>query len=431
MQIKIGSKTYTAIKDLSFSLQTDIMNTIMPINEYSADIVTDDTISVGSHAELYDDRETNSPVPWMDGMIVFAERLKIDTVTIRVQSWLRDLDVQELPAVIYSVEPIDDVLDAIFGTTDYDLDSSFSSVTITGYCPEQTARERLQWVCLCINAYVRSYNGTDIEIVPLAISSMEIIPMEKTFWRPSIQYEDYVENLKVTSFEFTAGTPAQGEEYVTVNNTDYIVTRTSNTISNPYIPSGITGKTVEISDVTLVNEDNVSDILMHLSTVYFNRVAVDMDVLDNQEYFPGDRVTFYLDSERMAEGYIESCSFSFGLQARARMHLNGVETVTGANLVISYLYDSMVLTSRRYYFPVGYSYEITNPYLDLYMNTHRYIFRPLNESATGTIASGDNTNTQNCAIALDLYKGDLYVISVDEVTENTDQETLITTGVIA
>ena len=158
---------------------------------------------------------------------------------------------------------------------------------------------------------------------------------------------------------------------------------------------------------------------------------MDFDAVNNGQYIPGDKVLIHIDDESMVTGYVNRAAYAFGLQAKATMHLTGVESVEAGILKILYKYNGMQIGKKVYTFPVGYSYSITNPYIDLTMNGHRYIFRPLNENATGTIAAGNNTNTQNYDVALDLHKKVLHVISVDGITEEQDEMTLEITGVIA
>lgn len=423
MRIRINSTNYYELKNLTFAPETDITNNALPINEVSADIITDDTITVGTSARLCDDIST---APWLIGMVVYAERLQADTVSVRIQSWFRVLDATEMTADMYSAEPIADVLDDIFGSVSYEIDSSLSDQTISGYVPDQTARERLQWVCLVIGAYVRSYDDTKINIVPMSDSADYMIPMEKTFWKPSITYEDYVARLTVTEYTYTQGTPSSNDDTVEVDGVTYIVTHADRSLVNPNVPSGIVGRTVKISDVYLVNSSNFNAVLNFLSTVYFNRVYAEVDVINNREYFPGDLVQFYLDEDNMATGFIEACNFSFGLQARAKLRINGVDELASAKLIINYLHGNQRIYRKKFRFPIGYQYDIVNPYPDIDRPNHRYVYRPVNANATGTIVSGENVDNEDCEIALHFYYEDdvLYVVSVDELTENEGMVTI-------
>ena len=58
MKIIINSKTYTKRKSLKFDPETDIAGASLVVNEFSADIYTQDNIPVGVNAFLYDDKNT-------------------------------------------------------------------------------------------------------------------------------------------------------------------------------------------------------------------------------------------------------------------------------------------------------------------------------------------------------------------------------------
>ena len=111
---------------------------------------------------------------------------------------------------------------------------------------------------------------------------------------------------------------------------------------------------------------------------------------------------------------------ALGVQARARLHLMAAENRPAAELVVTYVCNNAVLGQQRYTLPVGYSYSIDNPYLDITRDGHRYIYRPTTAQITGTMASGGRTVTVDYAVALDLYKGVLHVISVDGIEEVTE-----------
>jgi hypothetical protein len=202
------------------------------------------------------------------------------------------------------------------------------------------------------------------------------------------------------------------------NGNYYIVSAQKVTLTNPDVPSAAPEKTITVDGLYLINNDNVSDILTHLSDLYFKRTEVDLDVINNAEYQPGEKVIVYADEDKLMTGFIESCSFTFGTQARASVHMVPTEGKEAAPLTITYVYQTMQLGKEVYLFPVGYTYTITNPYIDLTLSQYRYVYRPLNESATGTIVEGENADTEEYDIALEYHNGILRIVSVDEVSEN-------------
>jgi len=426
--------TYTEITNPSFAPSADIAGASIPINEFQIDIHTADTIAIGAMAELYDDLDNL----WAQYWIVYAEHIDQRTLRLRAQSEIGILDRISLPATYYNGASVTSVLDdAIVWSTlgsvipmGYSLDSSFSGETITGFCPQQTARERLLWVAFTIGAYVKTFFNQGIEILPID-ETETMIPMGDTYWKPTIIYNEWVTAIRGHAYSFTLGTPQTTDTYVQddIGNT-YIVTETTFTIQNQNVPAAAPENIVDIKGLYLLNEDNVSDVLTRLTAWYFNRTELDFDAVNNGAYIPGDKVLVHIDDENMVSGYINRATFTFGLQAKAAMHLTGVLAVETGNLIILYKWNGKQIGKKMYSFPVGYAYSITNPYIDKSMNRHRYIFRPLNENATGTIVAGKNTNIQNCDVALDLYKKILHVISVDSITESQDETTLEITGVI-
>ena len=95
MYVTIDLTDYSTIRNLSFSPQTDVTGNSLPINEFSVDIVTDDDISFGQYAELYDDLDNL----WAKYWINYAERLdaESDLQLAQIKSNLgRAVQLQEL-----------------------------------------------------------------------------------------------------------------------------------------------------------------------------------------------------------------------------------------------------------------------------------------------------------------------------------------------
>ena len=419
MYVTIDLTDYSTIRNLSFSPQTDVTGNSLPINEFSVDIVTDDDISFGQYAELYDDLDNL----WAKYWINYAERLDAKTVRIRAQSDLSLLDGVTLAPTMYSSDDISDVLDAvmvrqsgapgIIALIDYTLDSSLSSLTISGFCPKQSARERLQWICFTIGAYVKTYFNDQIEILPID-DTETLVPINRTFWKPTVTYKDYVTAVRVVAYSFAAGTPSTTDEWVSDGTTTYIVTPQEYTITNSYAPSAAADNVVSIEGVYLVNSSNVSWILTYLSELSFKRTEVALDAINNAAYKPGDKLIVYADDSTLAGGYVASCAFSFGLQARAQMKLTAAENVDGAKLTLIYLYGDMEIGRDAYLFPIGYDYTVQMLFIEWLMSGHKFVYRPTIDEVTGTMEE-DTEEEVEYAIALDLEEetGILEIVSVD------------------
>ena len=420
MYLKIDLETYTKLENIEFSPEVDLTASSMPINEFTVDVYTTNTIALGQFAELYDDLDNL----WAKYWIVYSERLNADALRLRARSRLSALDGVTLDAVMYNNASVPTVLQSVMvsqtsipgmvATIDYSLDSSFNSATLTGFCPEQTARERLTWICLVIGAYVKTFFNDEPEILPIDATEA-LVPVSDTFWRPTVTYKDHVSAVKVKSYSFAQGTPATTDEWVTDGTNYYIVTEADNALANPDAPSG-TDNPVTIEGVYLINSANVSAIMSRFSQMAFKRTEVELDIIDNAERIPGDKLVVYSDVNQLMSGFAASCDFAFGKQARAKVKLIASETKQSARLTITYRYSNRRIGRRTYRFPVGYAYEIDNPYIDWSMNGHQYVFRPTTAKVTGTMQSTNTSVDVTYAIALDLYEGALHVVSVDAVS---------------
>ena len=424
MYITIDEAEYTAIRGLKFVPSADLVGASLPINEFQVDLLTADDIAIGNYAELRDDAGTL----WAHYWIVYAERVDAGTVRIRAQSEVLMLDRVTLPAIYLEAADVGDVLDdtivqgsgaeGVVIPLDYTLDSSFDGETITGFCPEQTARERLLWLCFTIGGYVKTFFNDRIEILPID-DAEALIPLGDIYWKPTLYYNDWVTAVTVKRYSFTPGTPQATDRYVEDRNGNYyIVTEQTATLRNPSAPGAAPENVVSIDGVYLVNAQNVSVLLSRLALWYFKRTAMELDAIDNAAYIPGDRVIAYGDAQSLYTGYIESCDFAFGVQARARLRLTAVEVTDAARLIVTYTWDEMTLGVDRYTLPVGFAYDIQTRYIDQTLGPHRYIFRPTMARVTGTLTADGVEAEMPCLPALDHFESVLELISVDSLTDD-------------
>lgn len=413
MYVRIGSTKYTAISQLRFAPETDVTGSSVPINELSVSVRTADTIAMGERVSLYDDLDQL----WAKYWVVYAERLDKYTVQVRGQSALSLLDKVELGPTLWSGTPIATALTPVLAPLggEYTIDQAFASETLSGYCPKQTARVRLQWVCMAIGAYVKNFFNDRLQILPINDQTEAIIPADKTYWKPSVTYRDHVTAISATYYTYTEGTPHTTDEWVEVDGRYYVQSETTVTLTNDEAPAAAPENVITLEGVTIINEDNVDDVLSHLAKYYFKRTELDLEAVDNAEFLPGERVTAYADEDQTLTGYIASCDFKFGVQAKAEIHMTPVEVRESANLTITYMWGNKQIGVRSYRLPVGYSYEITNPYLTLIFDHHWYVFRPTSPTISGTIQEGGNTAVQPEEVALDLFENDLMIHSVDTV----------------
>lgn len=303
---------------------------------------------------------------------------------------------------------------------------------MTGFCPEQTARERLQWVCFAAGAYIKTYFSANVQILPVPSPAGfgTIIPPERIFWKPRITQTDYVTAVTIRAYRFTRAEPQSGDKYVTdQGGITYVYTTEDITISNPDLqPAQYPVNVISAQDVMLLDTTRASAAASLLAQYYFKRTTVELDVIDNGEYQPGDKVTVYGSENRLYTGFITAAVFAFGLQARATLTVAGAEQTTAATLTIIARYADEVLDVRRYTFPVGYGYSLHNDYIDLTRGDARRVLRPLTDITSGTMPAGGAVIYADYAAALILKDGVLEIISVDAVAEDTEED--ITIGVI-
>lgn len=417
-RLDINSTSYTSIKAINFAPESDITGSSVPINRFTVEIVTAAALegAVGANALLYD----RTGKLWGKYWIIDVEKVDANLVRVEAQSVLMLLDRITLPAVMYNGASAANVIDgifsgvsAIYGGAVYSLDSSFEQETLTGYCPEQTARERLQWVCFVMGAYLKTFFSQLAEILPVS-DDAEIIPESKTFWKPSVSYGDHVTAVTATSYSYVQGTPQATDEWVEVGGAYYIQSTQKTSLTNPDAPVTANTNDIEIDGCTLINASNVASILSRLSTYYFNRMEVSADVINNGEYEPGKKYVVCT-GDRLITGFARTCSFKFGHQARATLKLMQSEPTESGNLIIEYSYGSRVVGSKAYMLPSGYVYSIENPHIDSSMDSHRYIFYPENEYATGTVGNDETVDVQPVHVAIDYHKRKAAIISVDEL----------------
>lgn len=436
MRIRTGNTTYTKVKNMTFAPQVAITSMELPVNEFAADIVTTDTISEGAYAELRDDLGSL----WAKYWIYRAVRLDASTVRVYAHSEIALMDDVDLDEVVYDDEPLDDVLESIMlrqsgapgivTPIDYDLDASLEEVTVMGYCPPQTARERLQWVLFACGAYAKTAFNNRPQILPIQ-DTAHLVPLEQTYYRPTVNVERRVTEIRVTAYTFVQA--AQTSTDILSDDTSYTfplpwkATTQLYKLVNPDATAMDGDNPVEVDELYLVNPGNVSVLLHRLAARYFSRESVDMDVIDNAQHIPGDMVTVYSRADTLYTGFIESASFAFGLQAKAKLKVVAAQHVESAALTILYAYNNKTIRKERYLLPVGYPYEISTVYVDRTRSGTRRIYRPTVAAVTGTMDEAETVQVP-CEIALELRNHALTVLSVDEVEVETHSDKAV--GVI-
>lgn len=409
MYVNINNTNYTKLFDLSFDPQADITGAEIVINQFVVTIKTDDTINVGDTACLYDDLDNL----WAKYRITDADRYDEFSCKVVAKSPVLLLDRKKLPAKMYSAMSVASAVAEIMGDIPYTIDSSITG-SVSGFAPEQSARERLQWICFCLGAYVKSFFNDKLQILDVG-ENVVAIPLSKTFWKPSISYADYVSAIKVRTYAYRQGTPETTDKYVTPDDSTYYIETTQDiTISNPNVPAAVPENVIEFTDVKLVNSTNVSEIASRLSTNYFMRMEIDADVVNNAEFIPAEKYALNYDGTHLIEGYMKSADFSFGVQARSRIKLGQARAIDAVRAIVEYLWDAVILLSQTFYLPKQYGFTIETKYIEKYIDTHRYVFYPTTDSASGNTGNEGLTLQITNYPALDLCENVLMIYNVDE-----------------
>lgn len=413
MKLIIGNTTYTALTDLKFDPTADVTGSSVPVNEFSVDVKTTDNISTAQFVDLCDDLDNL----WARYWIVYADRMDENTMRVKAQSTLRILERRMLDAEMYDGKLVTAALADIFseiGITSYTIDESFEEKTLTGFVPDQSAKNRLQWVCFVIGAYIRSFFSETVDILPISAEPV-MIPVENTFWKPSLVYGEYVTRVNATAYSYEQGTPGTTDTWVTDGTNYYIQEAHNHSLGNPDLPQGTLTHEVHIEGVTLINEDNVDEVLTNMSRYHFKRLTVEAEVINNAQYEPGKMIQLYTDSRHIISGFIEKADFSFGMQAMSRLNIAPVDLIGTGELTVVYKYGRITLDKTTYTLPLGFPYEIECRYFDQTWDGKRYIFRPTQETITGEIEEEKETVVVQCVPALEYQNEILTVISVDDM----------------
>lgn len=408
-------KDYTALESLIFAPSADVTGAGLPVNAFEADIRTADAISLGTYAELYDDRDNLWAAYW----VTESRRLGPELLRIVAESDIARLDRVRLGAIYYENASAATAIAALMEAAgvDYRLDPTCADATLTGFCPAQTGRQRLQWIVFILGATVQTCFNRRVEIAP-APTAVKRIPPEDTYWRPRYRYADWVTGIRAKVYAFRAGDPAPGERFVTsAAGVNYVISETEVTLQNPDAPAMAPENVLSLEGMYLVNAGNVSALLTRLAGWAFRRGRLELDAIDNADYLPGDRVIACAGPRELAAGVVTRAAFRFGRQAMASLTIAPAEDVPGGTLTILYIYEALVIGRADYTLPAGAPYAVDNPYFDVDMGGVRYVFRPVNDRAEGVVPTGHGEDRQPLDVALALEDGVLSVISVDAVGE--------------
>lgn len=410
---------YNTLRNLKYGPSADIISNRVSVDEVECDIQTDSAIQTGLCAELRDDDN----LLWFYGRITYSEFVQDHVVHVIVSSELAFLDRFELPAKMYTGQTAKAAIQECFlntGATVLFDEDAVAGKTVTGFGKEQSNRNRLQEILFACGLYIKSSFVQHPTVTTMDSQNYTLIPVEKTFWKPTPVYKEYVTAVNVFQYSFEQGTPQQGDEYVTDGTTTWIVTHQNVRLTNPNVPEIAATNEVHVEDVMLVNANNSSEILSSMALYYFKRTEINLDVVNDGEFTVGAKYTVNMGDGTTASGYCEELDFTFGTHAKSRMKLGASEAVASQTLTITYINQdnpNIVIARETYRLPQGYEYSIQTRFQTLTFEGAEYVFRPIINAVTGVMGSSPISETVNCRVALklDLNSRILEIISVDSV----------------
>ena len=414
-----GQSTYRRISNLSFAPETDLTLSSLPACGFSVDIHTTD--DVGLWLDLYDDLNAL----WASYIVSSTKRLSPDVIHVEAQSDIAWLDEWKVAAVMYQNENADHVVwrlcnelpvSGSLKAVSINVHYSIGGAPVHGFCPEQTARERLQWICLCIGAMAKQWQDGTIMLVPVpklnGTAEATLIPLKDTYWKPdfedlreasSLEFTTYTGFHKVTDPDTDTSdeTAVDGDGETWGFNRDLTIS-----IDNATPTAG--SRNMSVDGVTLITRSNFTDIADAICYAYFAYRKMEVEVINNGQYWPGDKVRIYSDESTIYEGYIQSCDFTFGLQAKSRMTALITEPVQTAKLTVKYNYRlpgdaaAVLLGSSYYYLPLGEVYSVTNPFLTIPNGGSVTTYTPEVETIIGTLTQATSRTVEYAPASLDV-----------------------------
>ena len=432
MKITIGNTTYTEIFDITFAPEVDVLSETVPINSFDAKIKTNDTINItnlGDAAIL----KTDNDIVFASYKLSKVKRLSDEVVQIHAEDQLSQLDTITMPAFFYNGYSLDiavyDLIRQVRTITGDEYEPSIaiqqaeSYPNIEGYCPEQTARERLQAICFVAGYYMlTAYHSYDVVLMPveeLFGGDPDYIEEAHVMWRPENGDQNFVTDIKGEYFlltEIIQSLITSTTEYVTVDTPTtkyYEVLRYPFSWKNPYVSSDVPKNQLELYDNMLINYDNVDNIKARMATVYGRNGGLEMtvEIVDpNTYYVVGQLVAFPTGVGReIAVGYITSQNIVFGRNIKMEMTVKVIAYRQGYYLTILKKDGNNLITWERHLMLAGHSYNLSCGDIETGSGLNRTVFSTTHTSVSGTMPENDVEVTVQYFQVLSINGGKMYV----------------------
>ena len=327
----------SVIESLSVTQNADIMADIVPIDTAICRIRSE-TPLVAEYMDVDDNTGITgrplSPLVAPIGHYVVKQinNLGNNLYEIHGYSLVYRLDTPKVPAKYYNgvslsvaLKDVEKNANGSFGVT-YNVDTALSGKTITGYCPEQTARERLQQFCWAVGGYVSCACSALINILAIPSTVQGTVPKSKIYAFPAVANEDEVARVNLTVHTYTAGT--SGDDIVVdADGNKYVHTTSTLTMENTAL-TGVSNREISVDNATLVNSSNAQATLLRMASVYFNS-GTWYGTTTPQGYIPGQMVQAEDRDGQLRQGYISALTYSFGKGAATTMELKQSVSIAG------------------------------------------------------------------------------------------------------
>ena len=327
----------SVIESLSATQNADIMADIVPIDTAICRIRSE-TPLVAEYMDVDDNTGITgrplSPLVAPIGHYVVKQINNLGNNLYEIQGYslVYRLDTPKVPAKYYNgvslsvaLKDVEKNANGSFGVT-YNVDTALSGKTITGYCPEQTARERLQQFCWAVGGYVSCACSALINIFAIPSTVQGTVPKSKIYAFPAVANEDEVARVNLTVHTYTAGT--NGDDIVIdADGNKYVHTTSTLTMANTAL-TGVSNREVSVDNATLVNSSNAQATLLRMASVYFNS-GTWYGTTTPQGYIPGQMVQAEDRDGQKRQGYISALTYSFGKGAATTMELKQSVSFSG------------------------------------------------------------------------------------------------------
>lgn len=419
MKITID-RVYTHLKNLSYAPEADVTSGTVPINEFEAEIYAyADDLSPGIAASLRDDLDQL----WAQFRLAEIKRLDERTLRVLAQSLIAALEGRQMAGVMYELTPLADVLTAIFqSSASYTLAAALQNKTVSGLAPEQSARDRLQWVLTAVGAYVQQTNASlpTIQPTPAPDEIALSIPVSDVYWRPDVETTERTESVCATAYTYMLLDDWTADDKAQLGDETYLVLKRRFWLASAAEIAFLSTQNPVAKGVTLLSPDNVASVLAAQYPYVFSARTVEADVINNDSYIPGDIVSVPTTAggDRIT-GVVDSASFAFGLQAKSTLKVRELWSDGAAHTVhtLTVTHDfpgddtrsAATLQTEYFRVPAGLNFAFeTAFYYDA-----SYVMRPTTPLfARLDMPDSDTSASVGYALALDNSGGGLTIKSV-------------------